>query len=88
MEAELATAKKLDAGRPDAYFNEGILTQEFLALAGSPPKKALEALDRAQASFQHFLEKADGKAEYADAVTQARERLKDIEAAKQFISKT
>ena len=31
VQSELDACKKLDAARPDAYFNEGILTQEYKA---------------------------------------------------------
>ena len=88
VQSELTAAKKVDPERPDAYFNEGILTQEFLTLGGTSAAKVTEASDRAEHSFRDFLKKAEGKPEYADAVSNAKERLKDIETARQFTSKT
>jgi hypothetical protein len=83
---EIEAAKKTDPERPDAYFNEGILTQEFQARAGSGTAHTLAALDRAQASFERFLEKAKGKSQYDGAVERAKERLQDIDASRKFLT--
>ena len=48
VQAELDTCKKLDAARPDAYYNEGILTQEYKAKAGGDKSVAIKALTDAQ----------------------------------------
>jgi tetratricopeptide (TPR) repeat protein len=63
-QAELDAAKKIDANRPDAYYNEGILTQEFKAKAGGDKAKTIAALESAKQIFQQFLDKASGKPEY------------------------
>ena len=63
-QAELDAAKKADPNRPDAYYNEGILTQEFKAKAGGDKNKTIAALEDAKRIFQEFLQKASGKPEY------------------------
>ncbi len=63
-QSELDAAKKIDANRPDAYYNEGILTQEFKAKAGGDKAKTIAALEDAKKTFQEFLQKASGKPEY------------------------
>ncbi len=87
VQHELDAAKKSDPERPDAYFNEGILTQEFQARAGSGKERTLAALDKAQASFEHFLDKARGKSEYDGAIARAKERLQDIDVSRSFLLK-
>jgi tetratricopeptide (TPR) repeat protein len=85
VERELDAAKKSDADRPDAWFNEGILTQEF-ETRGATDAQALAALDRAEKAFQHFIDKARGKSEYDGAVTRAKERIEDIGVARTFVA--
>ncbi len=58
-------AKTLDAGRPEAFFNHAILTQEYKAKAGKDANAALEASIKL---FDEFAKKAQGKAEFAEAV--------------------
>ena len=85
VEREIEAAKRSDPERPDAYFNEGILTQEFLARAGAGKNQTVAALDRAQASFERFIDKARGKSEYDGAVSRAKERLQDIDTSRNFL---
>ena len=85
VQAELDAAKKVDANRPDAFYNEGILTQEYKAKAGGDKNKIKEQLDKAKVIFQTFLDKASGKPEYEGAVKRAKERMEDIEVAKGFL---
>jgi len=87
VEQELDAAKKSDAERPDAWFNEGILTQEF-ETRGADEKQALVSLGRAEKAFQQFIEKARGKTAYDGAVARARDRLLDIATARGFFVKT
>jgi tetratricopeptide (TPR) repeat protein len=72
VQAELDAAKKIDPNRPDAYYNEGILTQEFKAKAGGDKAKTIAALEQAKQIFQTFLEKASGKPEYDGAVKRVK----------------
>ena len=71
-QAELDAAKKTDANRPDAYYNEGILTQEFKAKAGGDKTKTIGSLEDAKRIFQTFLDKANGKPEYDGAVKRVK----------------
>lgn len=93
VQAELDTCKKLDPNRPDAYYNEGIFTQEFKAKAGGPPAQTIATLESAKKIFQTFLEKAAGKPEYDGAVKRVKGdgspkdggRLQDIDDTIQFL---
>jgi tetratricopeptide (TPR) repeat protein len=71
-QAELDAAKKIDPNRPDAYYNEGILTQEFKAKAGGDKNKTIAELENAKRIFQTFLEKANGKPEYDGAIKRVK----------------
>lgn len=94
VQAELDSCKKLDGNRPDAYFNEGILTQEYKAKAGGGKDKTIAALTAAKGIYQQFIEKAAGKPEYDGAVKSARGngtdkdrgRIGDIDDTIQFLS--
>ncbi len=94
VQAELDAAKKIDPNRPDAYYNEGILTQEFKAKAGGDKEKTKATLRQAQQIFNTFLEKAQGKPEYDGAIKRVkgdpavkndRGRLGDIDDTIQFL---
>ena len=85
-QAELDAAKKIDANRPDAYYNEGILTQEFRAKAGGSKDQTIAALTKAKGIFQQFIDKASGKPEYDGAVKRSKERMQDIDDTIQFLN--
>ena len=72
VQAELDAAKKIDPNRPDAFYNEGILTMEFKAKAGGGKDKTIAALEESKKVFQTFLDKASGKPEYDGAVTRVK----------------
>jgi tetratricopeptide (TPR) repeat protein len=86
VQAELDTCKKLDANRPDAYFNEGILTQEYkVPQSNGPPNKDLmnrqiTILGNAKTIFQQFIDKAGSNAAYAGAIQKAKDRMTDIDS--------
>jgi tetratricopeptide (TPR) repeat protein len=71
-QGELDAAKKIDPNRPDAYYNEGILTQEFKAKSGGAKEKTIASLEDAKKIFQTFLDKASGKPEYDGAVKRVK----------------
>ena len=48
VQAELDAAKKIDPNRPDAYYNEGIFTQEFKAKSGGAKEKTIATLEEAK----------------------------------------
>lgn len=72
VQAELDAAKKIDPNRPDAYYNEGILTQEFKAKSGGAKEKTIAELENAKKIFQVFLDKASGKPEYDGAIKRVK----------------
>lgn len=85
VQGELDAAKKIDPNRPDAYYNEGILTHEFKAKSGADKEKTKAALRTASQIFQQFIDKASGKPEYDGAVKRAKERIQDINDTIQFL---
>jgi tetratricopeptide (TPR) repeat protein len=93
VQAELDAAKKITPERPDAYYNEGILTMEFKAKSGGDKEKVKASLRQAQTIFQTFLDKAAGKPEYDGAVKRVkgdgtdkdRGRLGDIDDTIKFL---
>jgi Tfp pilus assembly protein PilF len=80
----LAECKKLDGKRPEAYYNEAILTQEYEAKGGDSTK-AVPALKQAVVKYREFISKAKGQAAYAEAVKRSGDRAKDIEDTIKFI---
>ncbi len=85
VQGELDAAKKIDGARPDAYYNEGILTQEYKAKAGGDKNKTINSLTNAKNVFQSFVDKAQGKPEYDGAVKRAKERMQDIDDTIKFL---
>ncbi len=75
----LRAAQAIDGNRPEAYFNEAILVQEYEARTGSAA-----ALTRAQKLFRTFLKKAASKPEHQQAERRATERLADIDTILTF----
>src|SRR5258708_397311 len=63
VQSEIDACKKIDSARPDAFFNEGILTQEYKAKGAGSTAKAVAVYQQAKQIFQTFLEKASGKSE-------------------------
>jgi Tfp pilus assembly protein PilF len=84
--AELDACKKIDAARPDAYYNEGILTQEYKAKSGGGDAQTIAALNSAKAIFQSFLDRSADKPEYAGAAKRSKERMQDMEDTITFIN--
>jgi tetratricopeptide (TPR) repeat protein len=85
VQSELDACKKLDAARPDAYFNEGILTQEYKAKGAGSMDKTIAVYTQAKNVFQSFMDKASGKAEYDGAVKKSKERMQDIDDTITFL---
>ncbi len=85
VQSELDSCKKLDAARPDAYFNEGILTQEYKAKSSGDTTKAVAVYQQAKGIFQTFQDKAAGKNEYDGAVKKSKERMQDIDDTITFL---
>jgi tetratricopeptide (TPR) repeat protein len=86
VQSELDACKKLSPDRPDAYFNEGILTEEFKSKAGGDKQKTIASLTSAIAIYKDFTAKASGKDEYAGAVKKAGERSQDCQDKINFLN--
>jgi hypothetical protein len=78
----LTKARSLAPERPETYYNQAILTQEFKARAGGP--KSESALLEAKKLFDQFKSKAGGDDTYADAVKVATERVEEIDQIIEF----
>ncbi len=85
VQTELDACKKIDAARPDAYFNEGILTQEYKVKSAGGTDKAIPIYQQAKTVFQTFVDKASGKPEYDGAVKKSKERMQDIDDTVTFL---
>jgi len=85
VQAEIDSCRKIDPERPDAFFNEGILTQEYKAKNAGGTEKAIAVYQKAKQIFQAFLEKASGKSEYDGAVKKTKERMQDIDDTVNFL---
>ena len=79
----LEKARKLDPNRPETYYNEAILVEEFKARGGDFAKNE-PVLLKAKSLFGEFTTKASGKEEYAEAVKRAKERMEEIDQKIKF----
>jgi cytochrome c-type biogenesis protein CcmH/NrfG len=77
----LEEAKKIDAARPETYYNEAILTQEYRAKRGNP----VPALEKASQQYTAFIEKAGDDPVFEKAVKRSKERAQDIQDTIKFI---
>jgi tetratricopeptide (TPR) repeat protein len=84
----LDKAKSIAPNRPEAYYNEGILTEEYKVQDAKDNKATVEVYKKAVAIYQTFKSKASGKSEYADQVKRANERIEDINATMKFMTDT
>src|SRR6478752_5503703 len=66
--SHLDAAKKIDAARPETYYNEAILTQEFRARRGDP----VPGLTKASDQYKAFIEKAGDDPVFAQAVKRSK----------------
>lgn len=83
---ELAAARKVAPERPETYYNEAILTQEYKSKAGG--KAAEGALNAAKALFNQFIQKAGSAPEFADAVKGSKDRMSEIDQILEFNKQT
>ena len=88
VEKELGAAKSVDSSRPETYYNQAILTQEFKARAAGDPKKAKPVLLAAKSLYNEFVQKAGSDEMYAAAVARATERMEEIDQIIDFAEQT
>jgi tetratricopeptide (TPR) repeat protein len=79
----LDECKKLEPDRPETYYNEAILTQEYKAKGSQ--EQAVPMLKKAAEIYRTFISKAGGNDAFAAAVKRAKERTQDIEDTVKFI---
>ena len=84
-EKQLAEAKKLSPNRPETYYNEAILTQEFKAKSQPDEDKSIAMMKTAIRQYEDFTGKAGGDSAYADAVKRSNERIKDMRDTIKFL---
>ncbi len=77
-QAELNKCKELDGGRPEAYYNEAILTQEFRSKTTGDPLKSIPTLEEAVAQYEAFIAKAGSDSQFEEAVKRSKDRVQDI----------
>jgi tetratricopeptide (TPR) repeat protein len=75
IELELDRCKRLDPERPDAYYSEAILNDQFKS---GIIKTMHDASKRAESLFDTFVAKAGERPEYATEVKLAKARLKEL----------
>jgi tetratricopeptide (TPR) repeat protein len=85
VQAEIDACKKIDPARPDSYFNEGILTQEYKAKGAGAKEKTIGVYQQAKQIFFTFIDKASGKPEYEGAIKKAKERMQDMDDLVKFL---
>jgi tetratricopeptide (TPR) repeat protein len=82
-QAELDRCKKIAPDRPETFYNEAILVQEYKAKGGG--NGAVPALEQAATIFETFVQKAGSNPEFATAVKRSKERSQDIRDTVKFI---
>ena len=85
VQSELDSCKKLSPDRPEVYYNEGILVQEYRS-KGLAKDKQIGVLTQAKGILQQFVDKAADKPEYAGAVKRSKERMEDIDKTVEFLN--
>ena len=75
IDRAIAAAKAIDPERPEAYFNDALITDRIKAAGRAGP-----ALAQAKELYQTFVAKAAGKDGYAAAIARANERIAAIDA--------
>jgi len=89
----LDEAKKIEPSRPEAFYNEAILTEEYRAKRAGAGKEQIAAwqeqidvYNKATAQYESFISNANGKAEFEDAVKVSKSRIQDIKDTVNFIT--
>lgn len=86
VRAQLDLAKRIDEERPETYFNEAILIQEFEAKFAPTDKEKVAAYERAIRVFDTFVSKAASDSRFEHAVQSAKERVDDMRKIIIFLS--
>ncbi len=84
----LDAAKELEPTRPEAYYNEAILAQEFRAKRAENMDATIKAFNKAKSQYQSFINKAKGKEGFEEAVKRSEQRIQDMEDTIAFMKET
>ncbi len=84
----LAKAKEIAPERPETYYNEAILTQEYKTKSATDSGKAEPIFLQAKELFSQFVAKAGSGTDYTDAVKRAKERISEIDQIIAFNKQT
>jgi hypothetical protein len=79
----LDKCKGLDPQRPETYYNEAILTQEYRAKGSQ--ESAIPMLEKAGQLYRDFIAKAGSDPKFEQAVKRSEERQQDITDMVKFI---
>jgi tetratricopeptide (TPR) repeat protein len=82
----LDRAKQIAPSRPEAYYNEAILTQEFKAKASE--KGAKRMLKKALALYGEFISRAGDQKQFSGSIQRSKERQEDIRQMLAFMDGT
>jgi len=83
-QSALDQAKKLGADRPETYYNEAILTQEYRTKRADQAT-TMKMLQKASQQYREFVAKAGDEPAFSGAVKRSKERTQDIEDTLKFI---
>ncbi len=84
----LDEAKKLEPKRPEAFYNEAILTEEFRAKRAASEEATIATFNKAKEQYQSFVSNAGSNDAFADAVKVSKERIEDIDATIAFMKES
>lgn len=84
----LDAAKKLEPSRPEAYYNEAILAQEYKAKRAGSDEATFAEFDKSIAQYQSFIAKAQGKPGFEQAVKRSEARIQDMKDTMDFMKET
>ena len=84
----LDEAKKLEPSRPEAYYNEAILAQEYKAKRAGSDEATFAEFDKSIAQYQSFISKAQGKPAFEQAVKRSEARIQDMKDTMEFMKET
>lgn len=79
----LDRAKRIAPNRPETYYNEAILTQEFKAKQGEDQAEPM--FRQALSLYGQFISRAKGKPAFAKAIERSQERQQDIRQILAFL---
>ena len=83
-EKHIAKARELEPTRPEPYYNEAILVQEFKA-KGASEEESVKQLLAAANIYDDFVNRAGGEPAYEAAVKRAKDRAQDARDTADFI---